>query len=476
MRCRLKGLFGAEMSDKMPHIVSISELSSTVRLELAFLLRHQVAATVEMMDHVPTKDPSVEERGPICTITPRDFHSVRSYLEEFGDLSILADIIGIVTTSLDTAILASAADTLHYHHKSFRAIGAFDSLFGKIAMRYAVIRTVRFPERELLLSLINLSTTAQTNGKLLQALTHDLSRYDQINSVAACSPVSDTMAEVNHHTARDSDEDIERILSSGTSMDQQVMDRVFNKIIVYLETQIKTGSPPSGNLAIWLPRLRCFDEAAFETILTEWLATLLTSHHTKLAHAILPALVNSGCFTMSKLLVIAEGCITKRKTSSHEEALRISVEMLDILLPSEQLSPLCQLQEAYRYRLAQQNFCQDPEEHILHFIRETLELCAKSLSPGSQMRVTTFVSSDRMRTIIRYFALRDIQSLAIALGIGTHPFSDTMRSTIKALLDRLLDPPDRLRKLISITSSLVIADTQFSIICEKPRAASQYCG
>ena len=54
---------------------------------------------------------------------------MRSYLERFGDLAILADIVGIAISSLDPGVLAAAADTLNYHSKSFRAIGAFDPLY-----------------------------------------------------------------------------------------------------------------------------------------------------------------------------------------------------------------------------------------------------------------------------------------------------------------------------------------------------------
>lgn len=95
---------------------------------------------------VPTKDPSVEVTGPVCRIMVSDFYVIRSYLEQLDDLTILADIVDIVATSFDSNVLSAAIDTLHYHHLAFRAIGAFDTLFEKIALRYAAIRTIHFPE------------------------------------------------------------------------------------------------------------------------------------------------------------------------------------------------------------------------------------------------------------------------------------------------------------------------------------------
>lgn len=444
IRQKLSGLFATAMVEDPPPELSVASLSSTVKLELAVLLRQQVVGTVEIMDRVPTKDPAVEESGPVCMMSSHDFQLVRSYLEEFGDLSILADILQIATMSLDSNVLASAADTLHYNHKAFRAIGAFEPLFGKIAMRYAAIRTVRFPERELLISLTDLSRTARAEGHLMQALAYDLSRHEQKNSVAACSPVSDTMAEVIHNTAIDSDEEIDRILSSGTSMDHQIMLRVFGKIVVNLEEQSSKGSIPSGNHAIWLYRLRSFDENAFEAIVVEWLGSLLTNRQSKLTHSALPPLVTGGCLTLTQFSEIARTSICKRKAISQEEALRSCIAALDVLLPSDRLNHYCPLQEAYRYRLEQQKFCQDPEGHILQLIRDTVEVGSGSLSPASQAQVASLLSSNRVRVVVKHFALHDVQSLSTSLGIGAQTSSEVTHSGLKLLLDGLLDPGNRL--------------------------------
>lgn len=204
------------------------------------------------MTSIPTKDASVDVSGAVCTISLSDFHVVRSYLEDFEDHSILADIVGIVATTLDSNVLSAAADTLSYNLETFRAIGAFEPLFEKIAMRYAAIRTVRFPERDLLLSLNDLASTAHADPQLLQLLNYDLSRYDQRNSLAACSPASDSM--VDGVTSLDVEDEIERSLSSGTSMDQQMMSRVFEKIAANLEDQLcKNHSPVEKLFELALP-------------------------------------------------------------------------------------------------------------------------------------------------------------------------------------------------------------------------------
>jgi mediator of RNA polymerase II transcription subunit 12 len=452
MQDQLPNLFGIGMVDDSPSEVDFSRLTSTVKLELAVILRRQVATSVEMVDHVPTKDPSVDERGPVCMITPQEFHTMRSLLEDFGDLSMLADIINTVTSSLDGNVLAFVADTLNYNRLAFTAIGAFGPLFAKTAMRYVAIRTIRFPERELLISLTDLARTAGSEGHLLQALAYDLSRHDQKNSVAACSPVSDTMVEVSHSAALDSDEEIDRILSSGTSMDQQIMTRVFGKIIINLEEQVKKNSSPSGNHTIWLNRLRSFDESAFDAMVTEWLGSLLVNQQAKLCHAALPPLVMAGCATLAQVLDIAKDRISKRKVNNQDDALRICMTALDLLLPSERINPLCPVQEAYRYRLEQRKFSQDSEGAILRLIREIVELSSTSLTPAIQNQITSLFSSNRVRTVLRHFALQGTQLFATALGIGSESVGQT--SSLKNILDGLLDPSNKLGMLRCISLTL----------------------
>ncbi|KAF2477271.1 uncharacterized protein BDR25DRAFT_390811 [Lindgomyces ingoldianus] len=419
--------------------VNLTSVSSTVRLELGIWLRQQVAANVELVERVPTKDPSIEEPGPVCTISAQDFHAIRSYLEDFDDLSVLADVLGLAATSLDTNVLTSVADTLHFHYKAFSAIGAFKPLFQKIAMRYAAIRTVRFPERELLVSLMDVARAARADEQLLLMLGYDLSRSEQKNSLAACSPASDNM-----DTAMDTDDEIDRILSSGTSMDQQVMMRVFGKMAFRLEEQLSAGSVQSENLGPWFYRLRSFDEKAFEKILSDWLSSLLNKHRGKLILVALPPLVVSGCLSLLQFLEISRRCMNGRKASSDEGILRMSVEVLNALLPSEQLSRLCQPQDAYRFRLEQRKLCQGSDGRILQVIHDTLEASSRQLSPALANQITNLLSSNRLRSVLRHFAVSDIQLLSRSLGVGVRSPAGILNSRLKSLLDGLLDPADHL--------------------------------
>jgi mediator of RNA polymerase II transcription subunit 12 len=365
-------------------------------------------------------------------------------MEELNDLTILADIIGIVATSFDPNVLSAAADTLHYHYVAFRAIGAFEPLFEKLAMRYAAIRTVRFPERELLYSLIDLSRTAGANPELMQLMSYDISRYDQKNSLAVCSPVSDNMME--GVVALDVEEEIERILSSGTSMDQQMMNRVFGKIAKYMEDQLFQGHQRTESFSTWLYRLRSFDEATFDKVLSSWLRSLLLSHQLRLLSAALPPLVATGTLTLSRFLTTIRECFQARQTMRPAEIVRIAVDGLERILPSRKLDGDCHPQDQYRFRLEQYKYCRLAGGNLLSLVRDVLELEVTVGDHESEKVLSTVLTDDRLISVLRHLAVHESQALSMLIDVGTAGAVEERFARVKLVLNRLLDPRNILGK------------------------------
>ncbi|PVI06555.1 hypothetical protein DM02DRAFT_638614 [Periconia macrospinosa] len=440
---QLPGLFNINHLNSVQPGSAFKEYSSTVRLEVGAWLRQEVAASMEFMENVPTKDASVEVAGAVCMISLSDFHVVRSYLEDFEDHSILADIVGIVATTLDSNVLSAAADTLSYNLEAFRAIGAFEPLFEKIAMRYAAIRTVRFPERDLLLSLTDLARTAHADPQLMQLLMYDLSRYDQRNSLAACSPASDSM--VDGITNLDVEEEIERSLSSGTSMDQQMMSRVFEKIVANLEDQLCKHSNPVENFSTWLYRLRSFEENTFEEVLSSWIKTLLLGHQTQILSTALPLLIASGSLTFNSFLKTLQECINGRRATQPEESLRIAIKGLDTLLPARHMQGSCRQQDLYRYRLEQRRFCRQQNANIINLVKTIAEVVSASQIHIKDHALLEVCSSDRLLDLLRYFAIMDAHSLSTLASFRSQASGDPPCPNFGLLFRRLLDPLGRLQ-------------------------------
>jgi mediator of RNA polymerase II transcription subunit 12 len=390
-----------------------------------------------MWHSVPTKDPSVEETAAVSLLTSLDFHNVRSYLERFGDLAILADIINIATSSLDPSVLASAADTINYNSKTFRAIGAFDPLFNRVATRYVALRTIRFPDRELLLSLANLSRTAQAEGQLPQIISYDLSQLSQKNSLAACSPASDNMGEVMQ-TSLFSDDEIERILSSGTSMDQQMMARVLRKIVGNLEEHLAKGSLDLHPHHAWFHRLRSFDEPAFDVVVNEWLILSLMAQRSESLRVALPTLVGSGCMALPAFLDTIRACVAKFKSNPSEGGFQSALKGLHILLPSDCFVQSCSPQDAYRYRLEQRKLCLETEGRLTQCIGEVVGLGSMMSSPKTQAQLSQLLCSKPVTSVLK-------ERIISNPGCLSKLRKEVSSQYFKPSLDTMLDPNDHVR-------------------------------
>ncbi|KAL1613069.1 RNA polymerase II mediator complex subunit [Paraconiothyrium brasiliense] len=417
--------------------LDLGRLSRTMCLDIAIWLRRQVAATLEASDSAPTKESSMFVTGSICTITSSGFETVRHYLEQFKDLSILADVIGITATSFDSHVLSASADTLGYHFKAFKAISAFNPLFEKVVLRYTQIRAMRLPERKLLLSISALTHLSRGDSQLRQLLDYDLSRYDQRNSLAVCSPVSDTMIE--NVTGSDPEDEIERILSSGNSMDQHTMSRVFKKIVFYLQQRSYQGSYPSDNLLSWFCRLQNLEENTFQAIVASWLHSTLTGNEPRSLAITLPPLVIAGCLSLSRFARLIRDCMRHLLPSHPSESLRAAVDGLMTLLPEKELSDLIPHQQAYQFRTKQTAFCQRPDSGLLDLIKEAFELSVISSTYQSEGSLPQVLSDDRLVCVLRHFATVDLQSIAFLLEMSGRTSDGASQACIKSLLHRITD-------------------------------------
>jgi len=357
--------------------------------------------------------------------------------------------------------------------KAFRAIGAFDPLFARVAMRYAAIRTVRFPERELLSSLQNLARTVQPDGQLLQLISYDLSRLDQKNSIAACSPASDNMGEVMQLTVTYSDDEIERILSSGTSMDQQMMVRVFRKIVCNLEEHVSKGYLQLESHPAWFWRLRNFDEPTFDGVLHEWLDTCLMGCQVHTLQVAVPPLVASGCMALSSFLNILRAYMAKAKRGNCLEPSATALDGLRILLPSHTMVESCLPQDAYRYRLEQYKLCFASDTRIVDCIGEVAELVYSTPSPNVEQKLSKMLSGLPVLSILQ----QHIASGSNCLSKTTTGQSGWggAREFFKSLLNRLLDPVGSLRKCLLPWLSVLATDSDFRCIQCDIRRTGRYC-
>lgn len=392
-----------------------------------------------------TKDDNVFTSNSICTISSGRFDVVRDYLEQFNDLSVLADVVAIAVTSYDSHVLAALADTICYHFKAFRVIGAFDPLCEKLLLRYTAIRALRLPERDLLLSLRALCQLAHVDSQITQLLDYDLSRYDQKIILAGCSPVSDAMIENNLQS--DPEDEIERILSSGNNMDHQTMNRVFLKIVSYIDERVSQGSNLPENLSVWLSRLQSFEDRTFRSVLSSWLYTMLASSERFAFSSALPSLVVSGCLTLSLFLQTIQDCMRRLQPDHPTESFHVGIKGLDKILPNDALDGL-EYRHAYKLRTQQVAFCQKQDSGLLDLIKEVFELSAVIPEFQSKHESFNILWSNRLLSVLKHFAVVDLQNVSFLLDISRRSLNSVFHTRIVSMLDRLIDPHNALSMLL----------------------------
>ncbi|KAK4966440.1 RNA polymerase II mediator complex subunit [Elasticomyces elasticus] len=293
-----------------------------------------------------------------------------------SDISALAEVVLLAaTTDLPaeenaTLLLATVTDTAVLHFEDFAAMGQLQRIIEAILERYRILRSRRPLDRNLILSLTTLirlfessptsfstlhhstrlsELTASPRGQFgndetliyqmcWDSLANDLSICEQQNTAAVTSPASDNLIGM-HASSLELDEDIDSVFASGNTMDEQLLHRLFVRIIARANKMLSDDTGPTSKLCSWLNQLRLVGGSSFDALVKDYCHSALKGNE-EMPQSALIALVASGCVTLDE--------IVKPDAGSYAANLA-----KDLLLPMESdtgLSPL----EKYRYRAAQQ--------------------------------------------------------------------------------------------------------------------------
>lgn len=203
------------------------------------------------------------------------FHIAREVTERVGDLSRLADIIQTSCVSESTSLLATICDTITYHASSFAALGRLPQLVDSISEQYMIVRSQQSLDRSLIIALSGLMQRSSKKASFIKLLTDDLAICDQQSSLAVCSPASDSIIGMQA-TTLDSEHDIDAVFASGNTMDEQLMQRVFTRMMQYTAKPHGSSTESVSKVCSWLSQLHLVDgSGAFERIANEWLQGVL---------------------------------------------------------------------------------------------------------------------------------------------------------------------------------------------------------
>lgn len=249
---------------------------------------------------------STDKLPSISAISPTEFYIIRDILETFGDISMLADVLRISSSSEDYTVLASIADTTNCHFDSLCAIGATADLFRKVVDAYAGLKRFGIPNLDLMFSLIELGMRIPNELNTVAILRQDLSRMENRSVVAASSPVSDHIPD----SLGDADplfrEKLDHFLLSGNIMDEPTLDSIFNTLTKHLESGHGNAKLSANDTCRYLAQLRSFQPKHFDGILARWVCGHLRTPDRCTLLRILPPLIGVGCVTIRSFLSLVK--------------------------------------------------------------------------------------------------------------------------------------------------------------------------
>lgn len=313
-----------------------------------------------------------ENSVEVSSLTQEEFLVVRSVLEQYGDLSMLADILIDASNSDDVRLLTCAVDTLNRHFECFTIIGALGDMFRSFYEAFLRVKTSGQPLYDLAYSMAEVGHRLPEEVNSLVLLRQELSRADRNLALAACSPVSDHMAETLNDASPSFNEDMDHFLSSGNSMDEMTMVLVFQKLIQQLAFYNEKIPSKPGSVCRHLVQLRSFNSKHFDLLLVQWLETILKSSSRPNLSRLLHPLVGIGCVTLPAFATLMNKLLQSGSLQPANSALPESlVDFLELLVPNYSAEPLYDFL-AYRFRIAQEEFLHGHSHEALALLKDAL--------------------------------------------------------------------------------------------------------
>lgn len=426
-----------DITDDMHDFAPI--LSRGNKSEIGLWLRHKVGLQM-LQPTIPPLDNWDDSpmKGGTSAITLSDFVVVRQSLEKIQDFSILADVLKIVSSSNDAEVLASCADTINLHLDSFVAIGAAKGLFEILTSRLQSLAEEESFPRVLLVSLSQLATRIPGQNDVARKLVLDLSRSDRKTAADACSPVSDHMVGVTQSTEADFNDEIEKVLASGNSMDQATLERLFQRIINRLEETWEKAPDQYRSCGLLLTRLRAFDAQPFDSLMTTWVNRFLQMETRPSMVRVFGPLISFGCISLRDIITNSASIVEGETSPDGPKRSRVSKEALSLLIdPSDSLETMTS-EEVYRLRIHQTNMQKDHPLDILSVIRRSLAL--ESSDTITKFGVHPYeVSGPGLREFLQRVVLLETDSMVQKLILPLlESSSPKILFRISTIVDRLL--------------------------------------
>ncbi|EEY15896.1 RNA polymerase I activation mediator protein [Verticillium alfalfae VaMs.102] len=380
-------------------------------------------------------------------LSPTAFNHARSILEAAKDFTTMAEMIKLTSRFPDADILASCADTVNVHLATFAAMNVARNLCDLLLERMKIVNDEQGVRvRPLLVALGALTSRLPGLANTSAHLRKELQQIDQSTAIDACSPVSDNMAARLQDAEGELNDEIERLLTGGTSLDRPTMDRLFHTVVTRLEGSWAKDSEKQHAYSALLARLRIFDTQHFDVRMTDWVHHVSIMKTRPTLFDIYPFLISLGCLGLSTIMTTTTvdpskvvggqiGC-----TSTYmQEVLQLVVSPLP---PKNALSQ----EEAYRFYVQQRVAPQQHHRELAVLVRNSLIEYSKL--QNSEMSTNAPLAQqdlqDDVLDLLRLLVLNDSPTTVQILGtkLADSPLSEVLASITTRLLAPTRDPSD----------------------------------
>ena len=366
-------------------LAQLEKMSGTVRSEISYYIRQRL--TLLLCADENLDETQFHQKVWFRSLSMIEFEGIRDLLVTFNEFPVLADIISFTIDSSDRSLLGAATDTVNWHFDVFRAIGAADELFEKLLARSTESHRRASSDIPLLLSLVDLGEQLQKRGREVSKLRKEAQYCEERPALAACSPVSDHVAEVLESSGSAFVEEMEQLLNSGNSMDKQTLSSLLGNVTKKVQKTWSISEESIVSLFGLLAKLRSFDDESFDTLLLNWLdGVLYLPNRPKLGRLLVP-LVCSETMDLPKFMKRAISSLTH--IDDVHICSKLAVELLALLTYSPSLdctrgSQVIEysrninhianlLQRTYRFRSAQTLVIRESPSVLTFLIYKALE-------------------------------------------------------------------------------------------------------
>lgn len=336
--------------------IDYSTLSQTVKSSVARWIRQTLILRLQALNEACSDaeghNQAIVDSANIRSnlITLGQFQALRSIFEEIGEFAVLADFLNLLSTEVQGSILTAVADTINHYFDIFDSIGAADGLFQNLCRQQEDAPGHELIEKGFLESLVDLGCRLPSAAQKLPRLRKELSMYTPKPSAAACSPISDTMVEAIQSSEPAFADEMDQVLTNGTTMDVPTLSRVFARVMAHLEKSLLELDCSILRFSQMLVRLRGFAPKTFDTLLLERLQLWLQTDGRPKLSRIVPPMICSKIISLKTVVNAVAQNLNAEGSQRHKTLL--ALDMLDLV--TEAYCERMLIVDYRRYRLLDQ--------------------------------------------------------------------------------------------------------------------------